>query len=167
MEIARKKPVDKITVKDLVEDCNISRQTFYYHFQDLLGVVEWLGHQALDQALEASLDAETPEGTVRAFLSVFLTEYEFIPKLLHSQKREYVEQLMVDCVRDYLRQMAKHQGRELNEEDWQTALDFYAYGISGLIICHCENKDTDTEKLSRQICWLIRNPPQLTRDPQD
>lgn len=28
------KNVEKITVKELVDACHISRQTFYYHFQD-------------------------------------------------------------------------------------------------------------------------------------
>ena len=32
-QMARKKPIDKITVKDLVEQCGISRQAFYYNDQ--------------------------------------------------------------------------------------------------------------------------------------
>ena len=34
------KPADKITVKDIVEDCGISRNTFYYHFKDIYEVLE-------------------------------------------------------------------------------------------------------------------------------
>ena len=26
-----KKPLDKITIRDITEDCGISRMTFYYH----------------------------------------------------------------------------------------------------------------------------------------
>ena len=40
LTLAGQKNVDKITVKDLVEACGISRQTFYYHFQDIIDVVE-------------------------------------------------------------------------------------------------------------------------------
>ena len=36
--LSKQKSIDKITVKDLVELCGISRQTFYYHFQDILAV---------------------------------------------------------------------------------------------------------------------------------
>ena len=32
------KNVEKITVKELVDACHISRQTFYYHFQDTMEV---------------------------------------------------------------------------------------------------------------------------------
>lgn len=33
--------LDKITVTDLVEQCSISRQTFYYHFDDIDKMLEW------------------------------------------------------------------------------------------------------------------------------
>ena len=35
------KPLNKITVTDICEDCGISRMTFYYHFQDIYDLVEW------------------------------------------------------------------------------------------------------------------------------
>ena len=47
VSLAQRKNVDKITVKDLVEACGISRQTFYYHFQDILEVIEWSMQQAM------------------------------------------------------------------------------------------------------------------------
>ena len=34
----RQGDIDKITVKALIEECHISRQTFYYHFQDIMDV---------------------------------------------------------------------------------------------------------------------------------
>ena len=52
LTLARQKAVDKITVKDLVKECHISRQTFYYHFQDLLEVLEWTFQQMTQQTLE-------------------------------------------------------------------------------------------------------------------
>ena len=36
------KPIDKITVKDLAEICNVNRQTFYYHFDDVYDLLEWV-----------------------------------------------------------------------------------------------------------------------------
>jgi len=36
------KPIDKITVKDLVEICGVNRQTFYYHFDDVYDLLECL-----------------------------------------------------------------------------------------------------------------------------
>ena len=36
-----KKPIDKITIRDLTDDCGISRMAFYYHFKDIYDLVEW------------------------------------------------------------------------------------------------------------------------------
>lgn len=33
--------IDKITVKDIVTQCGVNRQTFYYHFCDIYDLMEW------------------------------------------------------------------------------------------------------------------------------
>ncbi len=40
-ELAGKKPVDKITVKDIVENCGYSTATFYRHFRDKYDLIAW------------------------------------------------------------------------------------------------------------------------------
>ena len=34
-----KKPLDKITIRDITEDCGVSRMAFYYHFKDIYDLV--------------------------------------------------------------------------------------------------------------------------------
>ena len=34
----KKKPLNKITVRELVEDCGVNRKTFYYHFEDIFPI---------------------------------------------------------------------------------------------------------------------------------
>lgn len=36
------KKVKKLTVKDIVNECQITRQTFYYHFTDIPDLVRWV-----------------------------------------------------------------------------------------------------------------------------
>lgn len=57
--LLRRKSLDKITVKELVDGCGISRQTFYYHFQDIMDVVEWQQKRVLAQGIARSLAART------------------------------------------------------------------------------------------------------------
>ena len=37
-KILCEKNLSKITVQDIADDCGINRQTFYYHFQDILSL---------------------------------------------------------------------------------------------------------------------------------
>ena len=46
------KPLDKITIRDLTEDCGISRMAFYYHFKDIYDLVEWACVEDAAKALE-------------------------------------------------------------------------------------------------------------------
>ena len=41
-KLLKEKPFDKITIADLTGDCGISRMTFYYHFQDIYELAEWV-----------------------------------------------------------------------------------------------------------------------------
>ena len=36
------KPLNKISIRELVEDCGVNRQTFYYHFHDIYDLLEWM-----------------------------------------------------------------------------------------------------------------------------
>ena len=51
-----KKPVDKITINDLTEDCGISRMAFYYHFKDIYDLIEWA---CLEDGKRALADKKT------------------------------------------------------------------------------------------------------------
>ena len=35
LHILKNKPLDRITVKDICEQCEINRNTFYYYFKDI------------------------------------------------------------------------------------------------------------------------------------
>ena len=66
--LLERKSVDKITVKELVETCGISRQAFYYHFQDIMDVIEWTAAQALQKAVDLSLAASTPQEALETLI---------------------------------------------------------------------------------------------------
>jgi AcrR family transcriptional regulator len=56
MELLGKKPIDKITVRDVVDHCGINRNTFYYYFQDIYAVLEEISRNVADSLpKEASL----------------------------------------------------------------------------------------------------------------
>lgn len=37
-----KKPLEKISVREITEDSGVNRQTFYYHFEDIYDMVKWM-----------------------------------------------------------------------------------------------------------------------------
>ena len=48
LKLLNQRPLSQITVKDIVEDCGINRNSFYYHFEDLPALVEELETPTLE-----------------------------------------------------------------------------------------------------------------------
>lgn len=70
------KPLTKITIADLTEDCGVSRMTFYYHFQDIYDLVEWSCEEDARQALASNKTAETWQtGLANIMFAVVTTNY--------------------------------------------------------------------------------------------
>ena len=45
--IMAKKPLDKVTIRELADECGVNRQTFYYHFRDIYDLVRWMYEQEI------------------------------------------------------------------------------------------------------------------------
>ena len=60
-----KKPLNKITIRDIAEDCGISRMTFYYHFKDIYDLVEWTCTEEASKALAGNITYNTWQQTHR------------------------------------------------------------------------------------------------------
>lgn len=44
-KLLSKKPISKITIKELTDDCKMSRMTFYYHFTDIYDLARYVSVQ--------------------------------------------------------------------------------------------------------------------------
>lgn len=51
-ELMRRKEISKIRIGDVMNETGMSRQSFYYHFQDIYEVLEWIGCTDFKEQLE-------------------------------------------------------------------------------------------------------------------
>ena len=65
-ELLEHKPLNKITIADITEQCGVNRQTFYYHFQDIYALLEWIyttdAQRLLEESGRGHLAAGVPPG---------------------------------------------------------------------------------------------------------
>lgn len=130
------KPLDRITVSDITEDCGVSRMTFYYHFKDVYDLIEWTWLQEAERALDGQKTYDTWQ---QGFLQIFQLVQEnraFVMNLYHSISREQVErylyrltyQLLIGVVEE------KSAGMSVRDEDKKFIADFYKYAFVGLML---------------------------------
>lgn len=156
-KLSKTKPVDKITVKDLVEECGISRQSFYYHFQDILDVMEWSIRQILNNAQQKSVQAPEAQKAIEIFIDSIVEYGDILVKLIQSQKRSWAEEYFMDAMSSCIRQViiCKKPDLNLNHNDLQITLRFYSAGMTAVIFDSCKNKSADNKNLARQIYQIL------------
>ena len=156
VKLLEQKSVDKITVKELVDACGISRQGFYYHFQDIMEVIEWITSQAIQRAVDVSLAAATPQEAVKAVILTLRKNGKLIQHLMASQRRAEVERLLVMSARTYLEKVlrAKAAGLTVRPSDLEAAIRFYSYGLVGMLVETLEQQ-IDADAAADQFCRLL------------
>ena len=135
-KLLKKSTLDKITVKDIAEDCEVNRQTFYYHFQDVYALLEWIFMTDAQQVISGNKTYDTWQ---QGFLEVFKyveENSEFVVNTYHSIGREHLERYLYSTVFGLLIDVVNEQavGMNVREEDRNFIADFYKYAFVGLML---------------------------------
>ena len=151
-----KKPLDKITIRDITEDCGISRMAFYYHFKDIYDLVEWACIEDASKALQGKKTYETwQEGLLQIFEAV-LENKPFILNAYRCISREQMERFLYQLTYGLIR------GAAVSEEDKSFIAEFYKYSFVGVMLDWIRRGMGDdpralTEKISAAMRGSIAN----------
>lgn len=155
-----KKPLNKITINDLTEDCGISRMTFYYHFKDIYDLVEWCCVEDARRALEGQ---KTYEGWQQGFFNIFEAVREnkpFVMNIYHSISREHIETYLYHMTYELLIGVVEECAAEhqllVKDENKQFIADFYKYAFVGILLNWIKNDmKEDPKKIIDQLSIMI------------
>jgi len=131
-----KKPLDKITISDIADDCGMNRMTFYYHFQDIYDLIDWSFAEEAEKILAGKKSYETwQEGYLQLFLSI-LENKPLIMNVYRTVSREQLEQYLFKVSYRLLRDVVEEEDKErvVSEEDKDFIAKFYKYAYVGLIL---------------------------------
>ena len=152
-----KEDIDKITVTKLIGECHISRQTFYYHFKDIMDVLEWTFKRATEELVQRSLKAEDNIVALKE-LAIFIRQNRTkLERLLYSRRWVEIENLLTEAAVAYLAEMARNKVPEisLSFDELEIMLKFYACGMVGVLMQYMVKPHLDEEKLVIQIEKII------------
>ncbi len=134
-QMLKKKPLDKITIRDICEGCDVNRQTFYYHFQDIYDLIEWIYTNAEYSILRSRRFETWQEGMAEIF-AYALQEKEFVSSTYHSISREHLESFLYRETFQLLCEIIERRYGDIriNEEDKVFLADFYKYAFVGFLL---------------------------------
>ena len=131
-----KKPLTKITINDITEDCGINRMTFYYHFKDIYDLVEW---SCLEDARKALEEKKTHDTWQEGFLNIFeavLANKPFIMNVYRCVDREQVEKYLKPLTDGLIMGVIDEQstGITVRDEDKEFIARIYSYVFIGIML---------------------------------
>ena len=87
-------PVERITVKEIVETCGTTRQTFYRNFQDKYDLVEWIFCENIIREVESLLDHGMVQEAIKFLFTGIHRNRQFYSKLLQVTGQNCLEEVM-------------------------------------------------------------------------
>ena len=75
-DLMKEKPLVKISIADIVERCQMNRQSFYYHFRDKYDLVNWIFYTELITELQSRPNADEWEEMENIEHSKCYSEYK-------------------------------------------------------------------------------------------
>ena len=154
-----KKPLTKITIGDITEDCGINRMTFYYHFKDIYDLVEWA---CLEDARRALDEKKTYDTWQQGLLQIFEAVQQNKPFILNVYRcvhREQVEKYLQPLVDELLIGVIeeKASGMTVRDEDKQFIAQAYGYMFIGLMLDWIkDNMREDPRQIVDRLNRLIK-----------
>lgn len=157
-ELLKTNELDKITVTMLVSSCDISRQTFYYHFSDIQALITWgIMQSTAGCVVEAKNAKNITEAT-----EIYLTEIEnnrfFLTKCIYSSFSGYITMLIKNSIIEYISNFCYDiiKIKRPEPEDAKFIIEFIANAVDGFIISSLYQKseiniNDMAERLNRTI----------------
>ena len=158
IKLLTERPISQITVKDIVEDCGVNRNSFYYHFQDIPSLLEEIIVEMTAKVIENLPEESTFEEKVTAALQEINLNKRMIYHIYGSSNREFYEkQLMKFCehvTRTYIR--SREYSERVDSKDLEFVISYLKCELFGQLIDWLNHDMSyDIVEHSRILCRMF------------
>ena len=144
--------VEKITVKDITDQCGISRNTFYYHYQDIYEVLKVYVDDFLDEAiLFLQKDKEKDQDHIcEKAVKQLESHRSLFENLMRSIKNEEVRNILDVSSKRFFDYVIDSISEEIDAspQDKELISSMCQHGVRGLLIEWLSRENASSQSLS-------------------
>lgn len=132
--LLEERPFEKITVRDIVVECGITRNTFYYHFEDVYGVLkELLAGEAARKSAQIG-DSDKLEDCFMEAMSFVMEHKKAAYHICRSSRKEELLRCLNDeADRTLQRYIVRFAPESVSQDDLNRICAFYRRALLGLL----------------------------------
>lgn len=142
---------EKISITDIVEECNISRQTFYYHFKDITEMLEWAFEHETQMIEKEIPKYENYQDALLLYENFFKKFGIFLKKTLNSKIFVQVYSIVFDSFSSFTKTFFATKRKSTDDDKFNFAVDIYAYSFIGFLIRELKKDNPDFPMMIRRI----------------
>ena len=133
MDMLKTQSVEKITVKDICETCEINRNTFYYYFSDIYDVLDSVFAEETKTLLELE-DNLTFYETYKKAAAIIIEYRKAVIHIYNSKNKQIVVRYLEKVSNILVRHFVENSVRDCNvtDGDIRYITSFYSYAIVGV-----------------------------------
>lgn len=134
--LLEKKPINKITIKELSEATGLSRRTFYRYFKDIYDLLEYCYQTEIKNRLADHMEFKYWEGDLLELFNYFYSNKKISSSAISFSNREYLEKFLNDILKNSIEKIIERESHyeKLSTEKKTFLIKFYALSFSSLLI---------------------------------
>lgn len=164
MKLLNEQPLNKISVRDIVEDCGINRNSFYYHFQDIPSLLGEIIAEETETLIREYPTISTLDECCYAALRFAQENKQAVRHIYHSMSRDvFTQYALRTCeyvVRSYI--ATAFPDERLQGQDKEIVIRFLKCSLFGMCIDWIEQGMTDSAyDVLHRMLELVQDVPDL------
>ena len=137
-DLLNKQSIDKITVKEICEHCDVNRQTFYYYYSDIIDIIKLIISEELSAEIAHNKTFDTWEGGFLATMNYLKKNSKMILHIYHSSYWQEANILFINFSNNLLNNVVEECANKMNvkllDKDRIFIVNFYRHVFNGLML---------------------------------
>jgi Transcriptional regulator len=157
-KIMEQKPLGKISVREIIEDCGVNRKTFYYHFQDIYDLLKWVfEEEAIEIVKQYDLIIDYQDAI--RFVLDYVEENKLIcnsafDALGRDELKRFFQKDFLSVIENIVEQLSN--GMNIPDDYKAFLINFYTEALASLLIDWIRNKDNrDKQKMIKYVSLTL------------
>lgn len=161
-KLLESKPLPKVTVSEIITDCKVNRKTFYYHFENVYALLNWMLKQEAIEVIK-QMDLITDYEETIYFVLDYIDENEIILKNIYhfmgkDELLQFFHQDFIELSATVIEKAAEKNQINVNREFKDLLSRFYTGAIASLLLERINSKSPhDREKIVQYISLILNN----------
>jgi len=165
LKLLNDRPLDQISVKDIVDDCGVNRKTFYYYYQDIYALIDDYFKNELDGVAKTLPDGLSWQDAQKALAAYLLNNRTVVLHIFRSLDYATLEQTAYNMGLQKISEIlsAKSKDLDVGEDDVNLIAGLCASAMAGFLVRWCKGgMKSDPNDLIDRVAAVMQGTVELS-----